>query len=196
MHACRRDTTIPLIHYGMIGTNLFEDFDCAYCLSGYYTKEEVVGSILHDVVASDGIIPVKITTGGHPRRRRAVLVNPEDRYYDVGELAQLALLQQEMNVVLQAVGRVRPYTRPREVITFQCSEHPTMAYTAEFNSLGEAREYFGIPSCRDAKKQEAINRVRDAKQKGQTQVEAAEQLGVSLSTVERYWKQGMASRSL
>ena len=60
-------------------------------------------------------------------------------------LAQYALDQQELDVVLQAVGRVRPYTRPREVITFQCAAHPQLDYDREFNSIEEARQFFGIP---------------------------------------------------
>ena len=41
---------VPLIHYGMIGTNLFQEFDCAYCLTGYYVTEEAINGILQDLL--------------------------------------------------------------------------------------------------------------------------------------------------
>src|SRR5207244_6836191 len=135
---------VPLINYGMIGTNLFEAFSAAYCLSGYYVNERVVNTVLQDVLASDNQIPIRITTESMPRRRRAGVLLPSHRLYDIHRLAQLALDQQEMDGVLQAVGRVRPYTKPREIITFHCGEHPHFPYTREFHNIGEARQFFGI----------------------------------------------------
>jgi hypothetical protein len=120
---------IPLIHYGMIGTNLFEEFDCAYCLTGYYVTEEAINGILQDVRASDLCIPIRLSFEGRPCRRTAGALNAADRIYDIHRFAQQALNHQEMEVVLQAVGRIRPYTKPREVITFQCAEHPKLEYT-------------------------------------------------------------------
>lgn len=181
-------TIIPIINFGMIGTNRFEQFDGAYCLNGFYVNEPVVNSILQDVLAEDFQLPLKIETKGSPRRRRAGTANPEDRYYDVHRLAQLALDQQEMDVVLQAVGRVRPYTRPREVFTFQCAGHPTLDYHQEFDSLAAARQFFGIDSRRQTQKKDTVQRVQEAKEQGMTQVQAAECTGLGLRTVKRYWK--------
>jgi hypothetical protein len=179
--------TVPLISYGLVGTNLFEDFTCAYCLTGYYVDEAVVDAVLQDILASDGHLPIRITTQGRPRRRRAGVVWPAHRGYDVHRLAQLALEQQELDVVLQAVGRVRPYTRPREVITFQCAAHTQLDYTREFDTVEEAREFFGVPSRRQRRQQETAARVRAARQDGKSQVQAAAELGLGLATVKRYW---------
>ena len=49
-----RPDVIPLITFGLIGTNLFEHFDGAYCLTGFYVNAEIVDTILQDVLASDG----------------------------------------------------------------------------------------------------------------------------------------------
>ncbi len=65
---------VPIINYGMIGINSFQAYDCAYCLTGYYVNERIVNSILQDIVASDHHIPIKIKTGGMPRRRRAGVI--------------------------------------------------------------------------------------------------------------------------
>jgi hypothetical protein len=178
---------VPLIHFGMIGTNLFQDFDSAYCLTGYYVTEDAVNSIVQDLLGSDMEIPLQISINERPCRRQAGVLNRKDRLYDVHTLAQHALDHLEMDTVLQAAGRVRPYTRPREIITFQCAAHPDFEYTKEFCSLGEAREYFDIPSRRDAKTANLCFQVKDARVKGLRQKEAAEHLGVGLRTIQRYW---------
>ena len=72
-----RPDVIPLINFGTIGTNLFEGFDCAYCLTGFYVNAEIVDQILQDILASDGHIPIAITTEGSPRRRRARVARPD-----------------------------------------------------------------------------------------------------------------------
>jgi hypothetical protein len=184
-----RPAVIPLINFGLIGTNLFECFDCAYCLTGFYVNPEIVDTILQDVLASDGHLPIAITTEGSPRRRRARVADPRQRIYDVDRLAQYALDQQELDVMVQAVGRVRPYTRPREVITFQCAAHPQLDYDREFNSIEEARQFFGIPSRRERDRDRNADRVRAARQAGMTQREAVAALQLGRSTVKRYWNQ-------
>ena len=178
---------VPLINYGQIGTNLFEHFDCAYCLTGYFVNEDTVNTILQDMLASDLFIPIKIVTTGRPRRRRAGVLHPSDQAYDIHALAQLALGQQEMDPVLQAVGRVRPYTKPREIITFQCARHPQRTYTREFNSIGEARKYFKIPSRREEQQNKQLQYIRQAKERGMTQAQVAREVGKSIRTVKRYW---------
>jgi hypothetical protein len=104
--------TVPLITYGMIGSNLFEYFDAAYCLTGYYVDEEAVNHGLQDAVRLDLRLPIRVETTGNPPRRRAAVADPAHRDYDVARLAQAALEHQEHDVVVQAVGRVRPFTRP------------------------------------------------------------------------------------
>jgi hypothetical protein len=178
---------VPLVHFGLIGTNLFEHFDCAFALTGFYVNAEIVDAILQDVLGSDGRIPIVVRTEGSPRRRRARVADPRHRIYDVDRLAQYALDQQEMDVVLQAVGRVRPYTRPRELVTLQCAAHPQRPYDREFGSLEEARQFFGIPSRRERDRDRNRRRVQEARRAGLTQAEAAASLGLGITTVKRHW---------
>ncbi|MFO7728786.1 MAG: hypothetical protein R6X11_10720, partial [Desulfonatronovibrio sp.] len=124
---------------------------------------------------------------GRPCRRRAGVQNRRDRGYDLHSLAQHALDHQEMDTVLQAVGRVRPYTKPREIITFQCAGHPELDYTREFTSIGAARDYFNIPASRTRKTASLCSQIQDARKKGLKQREAASLLEVSLRTIKRYW---------
>jgi len=179
---------IPLINYGIVGTNLFEEFDCAYCLTGFYVNEAVLNSVLQDVPASDFNVALQITTKGDPLRRRAGVLYNKDRFYDIAGVAQMALDNLEMGSVLQAIGRVRPFTRPREVITFQCATHPQGSYTEEFTSLSRARNHFDLPTRRESAKQDTMSSVQIERKKGLTQRQVALKLGISLSSVKRYCK--------
>jgi hypothetical protein len=170
----------------MIGTNLFEDFDAVYCLSGYYVNEAVVNQCLQDVTRRGLRLPIEITTAGRPRRRIARVKDPAHGYYDVAGLVQPALEFREHGVVVQAVGRVRPFTRPREVITFQMGELPGVLYDAEFTSLAEARTFFGVPGARDRRTADRAEQIRTLRRTGLTQAQVADELGVNIKTVRNY----------
>jgi hypothetical protein len=178
---------IPLINYGTVGVNRFQERDGAYCLTGYYVNDAVLNEVVQDLVGSDGHVPIRIWTEGSPRRRRAGARRPADRRYDVDRLAQLALDRQELDVVLQAIGRVRPYTRPREVVSFQLHAHPFLEYTREFHSLADARAYFDLPARRDRAAQDRTAQVQALRAAGKTQRQVAADLGIGLATVKRHW---------
>jgi hypothetical protein len=178
--------TVPLINYGTIGTNLFEDFDAAYCLTSYYVNEAAVSHCLQDVVRPDLRLPIRIDTKGAPRRRHAVLANPDDRYYDLAALVQPALEFLEHSTVVQAAGRVRPFTRPREVITFQTAELPGVVYDQEFLTLDQMRQFFGVASGREASQADLKRRIVELRAQGKTQIETANALGVSERTVRNH----------
>jgi hypothetical protein len=184
--ALARPGVVPLINYGAIGTNLFEGFDAAYCLTGYYVNENaVVGCVQGDV--REGLrLPVRIETFGRPPRRTARVPIPDAHHYDVAHLVQPALETLEHGTVIQAVGRVRPFTRPREVITFQMAELPGVAYDGEFTSLQEMREFFGVESAREGRTNERARRADELRATGMTQREIAEVLGISERTVRQY----------
>jgi hypothetical protein len=102
---------VPLITYGMIGTNLFEHFDAVYCLSGFYVNERIVSSCLQGEIRQDLRLPLRIETTGFPRRRRAGMADPAHRYHDVARLAQPALEHQEYFPCLRPrveINTVRP----------------------------------------------------------------------------------------
>lgn len=186
-----RRNVIPLIHYGLIGTNLFEDFDCAYCLCSYNVPEQVIDAVLQDVTRTEAHIPLKIHYDGsaRPRRRVVSVVDPANAVYDVQRLARPALLHMEMDVVLQAVGRVRPFTRPREVIMFQCGQHPQVPYDKEFDTLQEARRHFSVPTRRHRRQLGRHERIAQARNQGMTQEQAAAFAGVGLRTAQRHWNE-------
>src|SRR5262249_46739234 len=67
---------LPLINYGVVGVNLFEHFDCAYCLTSYLVPEEALAGPLRDLEATRDHFPVRIETDGTPPRRTAVVELP------------------------------------------------------------------------------------------------------------------------
>jgi len=180
--------SIPLINFGIVGTNLFEDFDCCYCLSGFYISEAALNNVLQDLIAEEKNIPLELSITNPPRRRTVRVKNKMDQHTDIQQMAQEALNYLEMGTVVQAVGRVRPYTSPREIITFQCAEHPDSDYTVEFSNLGEARQYFSLPSRRERNKNSRYSSVQELKAKGLKQTRVASELCVSRRTVQRHWK--------
>jgi len=178
---------IPIIHYGIIGINDFENYDAAFCLNGFYVNEAIVNSILQDCYSSKNRISIDIGTGGIPLRRWAKVSSKADQYFEVNHLSNSVLFQEEMGVVLQAVGRVRPYTKPREIITFQCSDNPQQDYRQEFFNLEEARTYFGIDTYIARKTKARIDAIQQKKSEGLTQKQTSESTGIPLRTVQRYW---------
>jgi hypothetical protein len=181
---------VPLINYGVIGVNLFEDFDAAYCLTGFYVNEAVVNHCLQDVTRRDLRLPIRIETTGTPRRRQARVADPDHRYYDVATLAQPALEFQEHSAVIQAVGRVRPFTRPREIITFQMADLSGVNYQAEFSTLAEARRFFQIGTRRERRRKDLGDQIKALRSSGKTQIETAALLDISEKTVRNYERNG------
>ena len=177
---------LPLITYGIAGVNLFEDFDCAYCLTGFYINEATVAAAVHDLDATEDRFSIRIQTLDHPPRRVARVDLPDDRETILPQIAQWVLEQKEGDVVVQAVGRVRPFTKPREIITFQNGTLPDVRYTREFRSIAQARSHFGIPTRRRSEAESRASQARRLKTLGVPSSRIAEELGVSLSTIKRY----------
>lgn len=178
--------TIPLINYGVAGINRFEDFDTAYCLTGYYVNHRTLAATVLDFDATVDRFPISIRTTGNPSRRIAHVELPDGRATILPTIAQGVLDELEGNVIVQAVGRVRPFTRPREVITFHASDLPGVRYDFDFPSLAAARGYFGISTRRTAERESGVVRARLLRSQGLTHTQIAREMGVNARTVRRY----------
>jgi hypothetical protein len=195
-HALEDPRVLPLINYGMAGVNRFEHIEAAFCLNSYFVSAAVVSQAVQDIEATTERYPVRIVLSGVPRRRRAELDLPDGRLTLLSRVASQALEQLEADVVVQAVGRVRPFTRPREVITFQAGALPGARYALEFGDLRQAREYFGLQSPSQAGLQTAIERAGRLKAQGYSKAAIAKEMNVSLSTVKRYLRRQGGSPGL
>lgn len=181
---------LPLINYGVSGINRFEQFDAAYCLCSYYVSAETVSQAAQDIDAVSDRFQVVLDCRGNPPLRRARLLLPDQRETILSSVVQWTLEQKEADVVVQAAGRVRPFTQPREVITFQIGELPGVRHTHHFTSLEQARAYFEIPARKAAQIAQRAHDVRQFQSQGLSLRQIAEKLGVSRETVKRYLKHG------
>ena len=177
---------IGLINYGVAGINRFEQVDCAYCLNSYYVTPDVVSMSVQDIEATTERYVMQLEMIGEPRRRRVKVELPDGRMPALPRIAQMVLEQVEADAVVQAVGRVRPFTKPREVITFQADTLPGVDYTLEFKNLDQTRAYFEIRRPAEAKLQIRIATARRMKAQGCTNAEIMECLSISRATVKRY----------
>ena len=145
-----------------------------------------IAAAVQDLEAAPDRFPILIRTEGKPARRVARVNLPDDRETILPQLVQWTLEQKEADVVVQAVGRVRPFTRPREVITFQVGALPGVRYDVEFDSLDQARSRFAVPTRRRSETEARVAEARRLKSLGLSNRRIASQLGVNISTVKRY----------
>jgi hypothetical protein len=184
-HDLQDPRTVPLISYGVVGLNAFQHIEAAYALNSYYVSAATVADAVHDLDASEERYPITVRFAGEPRRREARVSLPDARETILPRIAQGVLEQKEADVVVQALGRVRPFTKAREVISFQAGELPGVSYTLEFTSLAQARSYFGVPTAQEAGLASRAEKARRLRALGKTQKQIAQELGVSVSTVKR-----------
>ncbi len=185
-HRLADPQTLPLISYGLSGVNRFEDYDAAYCITGYYIPHTVVETMVNDLEATAQHMTVRINCRRTPPRRQAVVVEPSAAMTVAPMLAQNALVQKEADVVVQAVGRVRPFTKPREIITMHLGDLPGIDNVTQFPNLAVAREHFQLPTPSVAARVKKIAEVARLTASGMSQAEIANLINVSISTVKRY----------
>jgi hypothetical protein len=180
---------LPLINYGIAGINRFEHSDAVYCLTSYYISPATLSRSVFEIEPTTDHVPITIKYVGHPRQRRALVHLPDRRPSILRCLAQGMLEHKEADVVVQAAGRVRPFTRPREVVTFHAGNLPGVQYTRQFQSLAEAAHFFGVVTPAKTQRVERIEQARQFRAQGRSIRQIADQIGVSPSTVKRYLQQ-------
>jgi hypothetical protein len=185
-HDLNDPQTLPLINYGVAGLNCFQHYEAAYCLNSFYVTEATVAQALQDIDPVAASYPLHIQCLGEPPQRRVKVSLPDARQPLLPFLAEWVLHQKEDDVVVQAVGRVRPFTRPREVITFHMGSLPGVRYTYQFRTLTQARSFFGVVSTKAAEASSRAERAQRLKALGWSKRHIAEQLDVSISSVKRY----------
>ncbi|MEZ8287615.1 hypothetical protein BCU17_21545 [Vibrio splendidus] len=186
-------TLVPVIHYGVIGINQYEGFDCCYCLNSYYVKQDTLSNSVQDLRSNSERIDVAITYSKKPRRRYGIVADEQFRFTDVAEVANPMLQTLEMGTVVQAVGRVRPFTQTREIITFQSNDALATTYDKEFSNLAELRKHFGLVTKRKRSSNTTADNVIALSAKDLKQTEIAKLLGISVRTVRRYQSKDVAS---
>jgi hypothetical protein len=176
---------IPVIHYGISGVNAFEDYECCLCLSGYYFNGDVLDYAVQEAEPEEFRIDSSVAVDNMGVRHAQV----PDRYkYScMPEVYRSAQMYHEGEVVMQAVGRVRPFTKPRFVMLFNNSRLPRdLDVDLEFLNLKMARDHFGFIHLRAWRYERQMREALDLRASGMSQAEVAVKIGVSERTIQRY----------
>lgn len=133
---------IPIIHFGIFGINLFEHYDCCYCLMGYFVNPKGLQKLVFDGMPAIGNgYDLKISVDREAKERYL-----SSTYFQDEVLANY-LFEMEIETVLNTVARVRFYTKPREIIMMQMYDMSTVisSKVQSFRNLPEAAKGLEIP---------------------------------------------------
>ena len=174
-------TEIALINYGIVGVNSLQAFDALYCIGGYYARADQLNAVYQQTLPPDSRMPIGVRMEN--RRRQVYAADGEfnTRFHAKRATATHRML--ERRVVLQAIGRVRPFTTPAEIILFQCDDlSPELGSIEEFGSLAQARCQLQVPTLAQLKRTARGETVRARQNSGESLRTIAADLGIAPST--------------
>ena len=171
---------IALINYGIVGVNSLESFDALYCIGGYYARADHLNAVYQQTLPPDSRMPIGVRMEN--RRRQVYAADGEFNTRFHAKRASATHRMLERRVVLQAIGRVRPFTTRAEVILFQCDDLSELGSIEEFGSLAEARCQLQVPTLAQLKRTARGEAVRTRQDSGESLRTIAADLGISTST--------------
>ena len=179
---------VPVIHYGVMGVNTFTEYESAYCLNGYYISSRELSKAVQEAVPKQARRELIITSKPDCIRRVTVGEGPDPGGV-LAHQASMYLRKLEVDPVIQAAGRVRFVTRPREVVLFQMNNlEADLGPYENVDGLAGLRGALDIPTAASL---DAAVQLRDLKEMlaaGKTVEEAATSLGISRATAFRRLK--------
>ncbi len=173
---------VVIINYGILGINSLNDYDALYCLGGYYTRQSQLDETYNQLLPPNDAIDLMIRTENGQRRVVAGSADSRSRYHASRARAVLEMI--ERRVVLQAVSRVRPFTSPATVITFQQDDlSSTLGEVDTFSKLSLARTALAVPVRAELIRAALGDRLRPGQEQGMSYRSIAAKHDVPLSTV-------------
>lgn len=186
---------IPMLHYGILGTNDYEFYESVYCLCSYYISDATLTRALLTLESDVFGIGLRIVSRD-TQVRRVELADSDPPGVDKLWLANLYLRRLEVAPVLQVAGRVRFATRPREVVLFQMADFRSELGDIEVvDSLADLRRAFNLPDPDDLDDEVALAHIEAGVSQGLTVADAAAQAGVSRRTAFRLRKRARSAKS-
>lgn len=180
-----RPDVVPIIHYGIVGVNDFSDYAAAYCLNSYYVSNHHLSRVVQGSAPPERRATLGIRSG-HDLVRHAVVLEGADPAGVLAHTANLYLQKLELDPVLQAAGRARFATRPREVLFFQMADlEPLVGPHDVISSLAELRARYELPDPSGVDRSRLAIELRAAVASGATVEQAAAAAGVSARTAYR-----------
>lgn len=178
--------TIPIINYGTIGVNYLRHIDAAYCLNSYYVPSEAIAETVQDDRPGSQRVPLAIGRD-EAGNRRVMIGDLRHTNTDLAALADRYHFQMEIDPVVQAVSRVRPFNQPREIVTFQLNDlTDVFPGVVDVGGLEEARRELGVPKFVTLRSFLVAEQARGLIASGASIAEAAVRLGVSRASLGRW----------
>jgi len=172
---------IAVINYGIVGVNNLQHFNALYCIGGYYARSDHLNDVYQQSLPPESRVPIGVRMEGRRRKVFAADQRFSTRYH--ARRAEATHHMIERHVVVQAVGRIRPFTTPAEVILFQCDELSTdLGSIVEYPSLGFARRSLRVPTLAQLKQAARGEMVRARRNGGESLRAIAADCGISPST--------------
>lgn len=176
---------VPILHYGMVGTNSFEQYESALCLNGFYTRKRIIEKALQEADPIRGRVPMELETPAG-RQRRVVPKVYTEKSGTLTYLGAIYLHKLEIDPVIQAVGRVRPMTKPRTVVMFaQHDLSQDLPGVQAVKTQEEARALLGVPSLSEIRRFREALQVEGMLAEGMTYKAAGKALGFCRETAHR-----------
>jgi hypothetical protein len=172
---------IALINYGIVGVNSLQSFDALYCIGGYYARADHLNAVYQQTLPPDSRMPIGVRMENRRRQVYAADGAFNTRFHAKRASATHRML--ERRVVLQAIGRVRPFTTRAEIILFQCDDlSPELGSIEEFGSLAQARRQLQVPTLAQLKRTARGETVRARQNDGESLRTIAADRGIAPST--------------
>lgn len=184
---------IPIIHYGILGVNSFSEYESAYCLNSYYVGSYELNRLVQDAEPAHFRVQLAVEAGAD-RTRRVRIADRGVPDLDRTMLGDLYLRKLEVDPIIQAVGRVRFQTRPREVLFFAMHDlQGDVGECIDVPTLSALREALGLPAPKEVDRELTGRQARELMREGETAEEAARRLGISRRTLFRRLQGGAES---
>ena len=167
--------SIPLINFGVQGTNRFQDFDAAYAVGSYFSSPDHLDEFLGDSDAPpDRVSAGFLRTSEGDYRPYAASLDRDVRFRS--EEVQAASEALEGAFLVQALGRVRFSTRPREIVFLYPRPVPALPEDRVFDGLPAAREFFEVMTASQKRWTERDRKIIELSEQGKSTQEIGDQV--------------------
>lgn len=178
------DADVILINYGILGVNSLKEHEALYCFGGYYARQAQLDETYNQLLPPEDQIDLSIQTEGGARKVVAGSADRRSRYH--AGRAQAVLDMIERRIVLQAIGRVRPFTSPTTVLAFQQDDlSEALGEIEQFDRLSRARTALAVPTRAEMFRAALGDHLRSDRDDGMSYRAIAQKHDVPLSSVHR-----------
>jgi len=175
---------VPLINFGIVGVNSLKDFDAIYCIGAYNINAGHLNAVYQRDLPPDRRHALRLRSVDRRRQVESADGSFTSRFHARRARALHRVL--ERRVVLQAVGRVRPFTSPTEVILFQQDDfHDVFGNVEVFDTLAAFRDAWQVPTAAEIARAALGEQMESIREDGATYREIARQFEVSTATVHK-----------